>query len=136
MPKSGKLAIRSPCPKCGIVNKYMENIIEFFCPYHGSYSVDTLKDFNELSYNCQLINLIIALFYQNHEKGYIQICGSDYAGFWQEQMIWRHLESPILIMYSSLIVDWSGYKLSKSIYLIDTNYEYLKKSRFRIYVII
>jgi hypothetical protein len=66
--------------------------------------------------------------HQRRRFGYIQICGGDYAGFWHEQLLWRHLQKPILIVYTSLIVDWSGSKLSKSLYLKQDAYHYLKEA--------
>lgn len=136
-PSSGKLAIRSECAVegCGLVDKYGigntfnegEDKVQFTCPLHGSFAVHIGTECDRLQFNCQLFNLVIGRYYTraNLDHGYIQICGGDYAGFWQEQMLLRHLTRPPLIVYTPLIVDWSGSKLSKSLYLKKDAYAYL-----------
>ena len=55
----------------------------------------------------------------SHE--WIRVTGSDYAGFYQEQLLYRCVSAlgfiltdmPIII-YAPLVLDWSGAKLSKS----------------------
>ena len=45
-----------------------------------------------------------------------------------EQLLWRYIalgEAP-LIVYVPLIIDWSGAKLSKSLYVQSGAYQYLK----------
>jgi hypothetical protein len=132
-PSSGKIALRSACPhpNCGLVDKYgVGNVYEgdtvhFLCPDHGRFSISLATECHRLQFNCQLFNLVIGRFYEDFEHGYIQICGSDYAGFWQEQLLWRNLRKPLLIVYTPLIIDWSGSKLSKSLYLRNDAYDYL-----------
>lgn len=54
--------------------------------------------------------------------------GSDYAGFYQEQLIWRLLDRPgnaPIIFYTPFILDWFGVKLSKSMYVEQGAYQYL-----------
>ena len=135
-PSTSHIALRSACPVagCGLVDKYgVHNVydeehdrVHFKCPIHGKYTVNIATECHRLQFNCQLFNLVIGRFYQDVEFGYIQICGGDYAGFWQEQLLWRHLQKPVLIVYTPLIVDWSGSKLSKSLYLKKDAYRYLK----------
>jgi hypothetical protein len=134
-PSSGILAPRSPCPHndCGLVDKYgirneyneKNDIAYFHCPHHGKFAVSIATECHRFQFNSQLFSLVFARFYEDSPTGYIQISGSDYAGFWQEQMIWRHLTKPIIIVYCPLILDWSGNKLSKSIYLKEAGYQYL-----------
>ncbi|KAF8879219.1 hypothetical protein CPB84DRAFT_1877000, partial [Gymnopilus junonius] len=135
-PSSGILALRVPCPTCGLVDKYAKNNVYldngqdifFKCPYHGVFSYNIRSDVHKLQFNCQLGNLILGLYYEFASYGYIEICGSDYAGFWQEQLLWCHLLKPILIVYTPLICDWSGAKVSKSWYLCGDAYKYLCNS--------
>ena len=73
----------------------------------------------------------------------MRITGSDYAGFYQEELLYK--TSAILgyrvnklptILYIPLVLDWSGAKLSKSLYVKQgaysdlpsylINYEFLK----------
>lgn len=135
-PLNNALGLRAACPKCGLVDKYgIHNeyaddgsSATFTCPSHGKYSIDVNTQSSKFHFNCQLFNLVLGRFYQNVDFGYVQICGSDYAGFWQEQLLWRHLEKPIIIVYTPLINDWSGSKISKSLYLRGTAYDYLKRA--------
>lgn len=130
-------------PECGLVDKHgVKNIyhqeggggggggstVSFECPQHGRFTYSTETDAHKFQFNCQLFNLVLGLYYERVSYNYIEICGSDYAGFWQEQLLWRFLSKPILIVYTPLISDWSGSKVSKSLYLQQTVYEYLKKA--------
>lgn len=136
MPSTGVLALRAPCPTCGLVDKYgVNNIyseqctsISFKCPNHGRFVYSTETDAHRIQFNCQLFNLVMGLFYEQADYGWIEICGSDYAGFWQEQLLWRFLSKPVIIVYTPLISDWSGYKVSKSLYLQKTAYDYLRQA--------
>lgn len=135
-PSTGSLAIRAGCPQCGLVDKYgVKNIYSadgsevcFECPFHGQFSYSTEKDSQRFLFNCQLFNLILGYFYESAPYNWIEICGSDYAGFWQEQLLWRFLSKPAIIVYTPLISDWSGNKVSKSLYLRKTAYDYLVKA--------
>ena len=90
---------------------------------------DVRKDALKLKFNCQLINLVLALYCERVDCGYVKVIGSDYAGFWQEQLIWRHLTKPMIIVYTPLISDWSGSKVSKSLYLQEGAYDYLRQAK-------
>jgi hypothetical protein len=66
---------------------------------------------------------------------HMRVTGSDYTGLYAEQLLWRqllllspHLSTipPPVIAYAPLIQDWAGSKLSKSLYVEDGAYEYLK----------
>jgi hypothetical protein len=135
-PSTRTLAIRAPCPTCGLVDKYSANNIYldnganvcFKCPHHGRFFKNVAANIDQLQFNCQLFNLVLGRYYQQVDYGYIQICGSDYAGFWQEQLLWRFLKKPIIVVYTPLISDWSGYKVSKSLYLRPSAYDYLRKA--------
>ena len=72
---------------------------------------------------------------------HMRVTGSDYAGFFQEQLLYRQLMlnphlppaaraalnrvGPAPIVYAPLIQDWSGAKLSKSLYVKEGAYAYL-----------
>ena len=135
MPATGLLALRAPYPACGLVDKYgIKNIyaedgssLSFWCPHHGPFSCDTRTETHRLQFNCQLFNLVMGMFYERVDYGWIEICGSDYAGFWQEQLLWRFLSKPTIIVYTPLISDWSGAKVSEALYLQSTAYDYLRK---------
>lgn len=135
-PSTGRLAVRAACPECGLVDKYgVNNIyaedgstVSFECPQHGRFVYGAETDTHRFQFNCQLFNLVLGLYYERVHYNYIEICGSDYAGFWQEQLLWRFLTKPILIVYTPLISDWSGSKVSKSLYLQRGAYDYLKEA--------
>ena len=136
-PETGCLAIRSTCPHadCGLSDKHgirnvyndQEMIIVFFCPSHGEYTVDikTVSGVSRLEFSTPLRNILRALvFTRDPEATWIHVPGADYAGYYQEQLLWRHIKQPYLIFYTPLILDWSGAKLSKSLYL-KNSYKYL-----------
>jgi hypothetical protein len=73
-------------------NVYENDIVRFFCPEHGEYSVDINKDSCSLEYNASLRYLVRCLIRQEDNKNtivpynWVMIDGSDYAGFYQEQI--------------------------------------------------
>ncbi|KAN0083291.1 hypothetical protein V8E54_002379 [Elaphomyces granulatus] len=139
-PGTHKLAIRAACPhtacgladKHGINNRYCEGRITFLCPNHGEFSVDLAspRDVERLEFNTPLRNLIrVLICSQDPNVSWILCTGSDYAGFYQEQLLWRlldHKSNVPLIFYAPLILDWSGSKLSKSMYVEHGAYKYLR----------
>ena len=142
-PKTGKLAIRAACPhadcgladKDGVGNVYSflddESTIEFQCPNHGPYTLNLAdpQHIQRLEFNTPLRNILrTKVFARDPNVSWIHVTGADYAGYYQEQLLWRHItpEEALLIFYTPLIVDWSGAKLSKSLYVRGGAYQYLK----------
>lgn len=140
-PDTKNLRIRIACPQCGLSDKKAKYLsfkgdrVYSYCPKHGEYCIDYKKDISLLEYNTPLRNLIRVLLYMNEnlddniDYEWIRITGSDYAGFYQEQTLYRtvaclgyHVNKLPLIIYSPLVIDWSGAKLSKSIYLKNNAY--------------
>jgi len=68
------------------------------------------------------------VFARDLDASWIYVPGADYASYYQEQLLWRHIapSEALLIFYTPLIVDWSGAKLSKSLYVRSGAYQYLK----------
>lgn len=145
-PEYEKLKIRVSCPKCGLTDKnsinntYTGNKIIFECPKDGKFEVDINKNTELLEYNTPLRNLIRGMVYGNinvsNEYDYevIRVTGSDYAGFYQEELLYKvagilnyKVQNLPIIVYTPLITDWSGAKLSKSLYVRQNAYEYLPK---------
>jgi hypothetical protein len=138
-PETGCLGIRSTCPvaDCGLADKYgVRNVYEgaiitFYCPHHGEHKIDITdtKKINRLEFNTPLRNLLRAKVFANDEQSdWIRVTGQDYAGYYQEQLLWRHMsdsESSPIIFYAPLILDWSGAKVSKSLYVDEGGYDYL-----------
>ena len=145
-PKYEKLKIRVSCPKCGLADKnsinntYTENKIIFECPKNGKFEVDINKNTELLEYNTPLRNLVRGMVYGNinisnkYDYEIIRVTGSDYAGFYQEELLYKvagmlnyEVQNLPIIVYTPLITDWSGAKLSKSLYVRQNAYEYLPK---------
>lgn len=145
-PKHGNLRVRVSCTECGLSDKnsvnnsYDNNEIVSRCPVHGEFKTNIEKESEKLEYNTPLRNLIRALAYseinQSDEYDYhiMRITGSDYAGFYQEELLYKvasmvgsKVENLPTILYSPLILDWSGAKLSKSLYVKEDAYRYLPK---------
>lgn len=121
--------------KHGVNNQYhTDDRITFLCPNHGEYHVDmnSPTDLDRLEFNTPLRNLIRTIISgRDVDRSWILCTGSDYAGFYQEQFTWRLLpclkEVPI-IFYAPQILDWSGAKLSKGLYVKHGAYEYLREA--------
>jgi len=108
-----------------------ESTIEFQCPEHGPYTLNLAdpQHIQRLEFNTPLRNILrVKVFARDPDASWIHVPGADYAGYYQEQLLWRHIapEEALLIFYTPLIVDWSGAKLSKSLYVRSGAYQYLK----------
>lgn len=145
-PKNSRLKIRSSCPECGLSDKDSINVkfknkdIIFNCPFHNEYKVNFEKESQKLEYNFALRNLIRTILYSkiNNDKNYdyeiLRITGSDYAGFYQEELNYKLISALgydvsklMTLFYAPLITDWSGAKLSKTLYVEEGAYNYLPK---------
>ena len=131
--------------------------LKFYCPEHGYHSVDSAEPdgVTSLEFNTPARNIVRSLAYwtdthqsradlQGRASVHMRVTGSDYAGAYGEQLLWRQLVllSPSLSLSLSLltptpmtikeltplILDWSGSKLSKSLYVSNGVYEYLKEA--------
>ena len=152
------MRIRVSCPKCGLADKNSKltkfdgDKIYSYCPEHGIFITDIKTESDRLEYNTPVRNLVRAIAYgmQNEDPDndyqIVRITGSDYAGFYQEELLYK--PSAILgypvdklpsILYTPLVLDWSGAKLSKSLYVKHgaysdlppylINYEFLKQEK-------
>lgn len=68
----------------------------------------------------------------NVDYEWMRITGADYEGFYQEQTLYKtcdilgyHVSKLPMILYAPLVTDWSGAKISKSLYLKEHAYVYL-----------
>jgi len=143
-PSKGLLRIRVACPACGLTDKngidnvYFEDHMQSKCPDHGAFETYFDEESHKFEYNTPLRNLIRAIIYGKQNKdetlpfGVLRVTGSDYAGYYQERFLYKAASMlgipPIdlpTIIYSPLITDWSGAKLSKSLYVKKNAYGYL-----------
>lgn len=145
-PDNGRLRMRCSCLECGLVDKegintvIKDNIIKSICPNHGEYSVDYMLESNRVEYNTPLRNLVRAIMYgiindsSNYDYEIIRVTGGDYAGFYQEELLYKvssilgyEVNKLPMIVYCPQILDWSGAKLSKSLYVKEGAYQDLPK---------
>ncbi|KAI1099063.1 hypothetical protein F4804DRAFT_345826 [Jackrogersella minutella] len=154
-PKYGTLALRSACPfpgcnlaeKHGRLNEYetdgsnQDGVITFHCSSHGPHSVNLSHsaEVARLEANAPTRNLLRSMVHLlDTTKHHIRVTGADYAGMYQETFLYRPLAAWSAstglasgrtphILYAPLIVDWSGAKLSKSLYVRDGGYAFLKR---------
>lgn len=142
--EKGKLHIRGECPICMEMDKDMINskyyineekqiVISGICTRHGSYEyhIDKFSD-NFVEVNTQLRDLIKgAIIDDDYVKGDLTIMmdGGDWGGTWANRI---HCEGMQLLnrripirMFTPLIIDRSGGKLSKSIYMEGKRYSYI-----------
>ncbi|KAI1108981.1 hypothetical protein F5Y14DRAFT_445026 [Nemania sp. NC0429] len=156
-PKYGALALRSACPvpgcglaeKHGRLNKYSvagrdgaaESSITFHCPHHGPHVLRFMRsaDIRHLEANAPTRNLLRGMAHLlDTTTHHIRVTGADYAGAYQEMFLYRPLAAWSAatgqqrgrtphILYAPLIVDWSGAKLSKSLYVRDGAYEFMRR---------
>lgn len=141
-PSHGRLRIRASCPSCGLVDKecvtngfFSNQQLVCHCPRHGAFSIDLTSETHLLSYNTPLRNLIRAIIYSKSnadptcEYQIMRITGNEYAGFYQEELLYKAaaalgypLDNFPIILYCPTITDWSGAKLSKSLYVEKNAY--------------
>lgn len=148
-PKNGEIRLRVPCPKCGMTEKHLNNTkisiikrnkirVESNCPEHGRY--DTVIDENskenfDMNVPLRYLVKILYLMKQNDLDNSLNVIvdGGDWSGMWplrvyMEPLIKMNKKDVPSIIYTPTILDWSGSKLSKRMYVGNEAYrEYLKE---------
>lgn len=149
-PKYGSLALRAACPAvgCGLAEKHgrlnlyndIHSTITFHCPDHGPHALCMLNpaEVARIEANAITRNLIRSMSHLlDDDTHHVRITGADYAGTYQEMFLYRPLAAWSAatglavgrtphILYAPLIVDWSGAKLSKSLYVREGGYGAMK----------
>ncbi|TQN67013.1 hypothetical protein CSHISOI_08440 [Colletotrichum shisoi] len=155
-PKYGTLAIRAACPApgCCLAEKHgrhnvykpaaaaavQDATITFRCPVHGPHTISISEpaDVARLEANAPIRNLIRSMSHLlDTDAHHIRVTGADYAGMYQEVFLYRPLAtwSAVTglaagrtphILYAPLITDWSGAKLSKSLYIRERGYHVME----------
>lgn len=140
-PVSNKLHIRAECPFCGNIDKQMEKtyittpsgncfVIHSFCNIHGAYEVEISEINNHyFEANTQIRDITKgALMQDYHHRQMLGVMydGGDWGGIWTHHVHCMALQQlgyyiPIRL-FAPLILDWSGGKLSKSIYRGNSDY--------------
>lgn len=148
-PKNGEIRLRFPCPKCGLTEKHIlntkieninENLLEMssICPDHGLYKtkIDS-KSTDKFDMNVPLRYLVKILYFLETDKLNntlsVIVDGGDWSGMWplrvyMEPLLKLGITDVPSIIYTPTILDWSGSKLSKRMYVGNSAYrEYLKE---------
>jgi hypothetical protein len=143
-PSKKQIHLRFPCPQCGLTDKYSKNLspitcnddyaeFECYCPQHGKFTVDfstTNTQFIDANTPIRDILQGVVSIEENSNIFSLMIDGNDWSGVWALHVFCRGLlqmgykEIPPRI-FAPLILDWSGAKFSKSLYLKSDAYKYL-----------
>lgn len=148
-PKDGEIYLRFPCPKCGLIDKHNINkkieyidkekiVLSNICPYHGEHQIEISKNSNQffdMNVPLRYITKALYLIRKDHNNNTLSIIvdGGDWAGMWplriyMEPLIKLGYSDVMNVVYTPTILDWSGSKLSKRIYVGSKSYkEYLKE---------
>jgi hypothetical protein len=146
-PKDKKLHIRTKCPQCRRIDKDRIDtrikeitpegfVVESFCDEHGKFDIPISTEGNSfIEMNTQLRDLLKGVLIAEDERNGIltaMVDGSDWSGTWATRIhceAVQHLEKRIPIrLFSPLILDRSGGKLSKSTSLCGKKYSYVDKA--------
>lgn len=148
-PKKGQIRLRFSCPVCGLTEKHLVNTqideiskehlkMSSKCPVHGEHILLITEDNEEkFDMNVPLRYLVKILYLLKCDKRddslNVIVDGGDWSGMWPLRIYMESLlkmgyrEAPSVI-YTPTILDWSGSKLSKRMYVGNNAYrEYLKE---------
>ena len=147
-PSSNDLHVRSICPYCYLGKKKIEylneshntNSVELIeeCPYHGKYNTIIEKNNNSyIDINTQFRDLTKGISFIEEDRLNntltIMLDGGDWGGIWAQRIHTEgmvHLgyrEFPIRL-FAPIILDWSGAKFSKSLYLKSDAYKNINQA--------
>jgi len=148
-PKSGEIRLRFPCPKCGLTEKHLwktqitgltDDAINMssYCPIHGEYSIRIAKDSSDkfdMNVPLRYLVKILYLLELNETNNMLNVIvdGGDWSGMWplrvyMEPLLKLGYTDVPSIIYTPTILDWSGSKLSKRMYVGNQAYrEYYKE---------
>lgn len=148
-PKSSEIRLRFPCPECGLTEKHLWKtkikeitdeslIMDCYCPNHGYFSAKIDKNSNnKFDMNVPLRYLVKLLYLLDSDKVNhtlsVIVDSGDWSGMWplrvyMEPLLKLKYTDVPSIIYTPTILDWSGSKLSKRMYVGNQAYrEYLKE---------
>lgn len=133
-PSLENLHIRIKCPVCNLMDKENKNllidtnlfVLKNICPVHGEFSIEIKNTNDYIDLNTQLRDLIkgVLLLREDKENNTLTIMvdGGDWGGIWNHRI---HCEGLLNLncnelttrFFTPMILDWSGAKFSKSLYL-------------------
>lgn len=146
-PSDDRLRIRFPCPKCGLADKHAKRLklIRYtkgkearyvsYCPHHGEYETTITannEDFVDVNTLVRNVMKEAKIIYESEKQKTFPLVvkGTD----WMHSAILvsnalEHLGYPYYRrperIYTPMIEDWSGAKLSKSLYVGEKTYKNL-----------
>lgn len=147
-PSEQRLRIRFPCPQCGLSDKDASGIdydvvesdfaiLSSECPHHGRFSVrisPESTDFVDTNAPIRSVLKACVMLEENHNRNYASIItnGNDWSGVWLQRIFcegiaalgYDYRDIP-LQLFTPMILDWSGAKLSKTQYVRSDAYRYL-----------
>jgi len=142
-PSTNELHIRSLCPECGLGRKEINDLdlsleddiitLKEQCPIHGEYTTVIKSDNSDyVDINTQFRDLTKGIAITDEDKQNntltIMLDGGDWGGTWSQRI---HTEGMVRLgyndfpirLYAPVILDWSGAKFSKSLYLKENSYK-------------
>jgi hypothetical protein len=147
-PSEQYLRIRFPCPNCllsdkasiSVVVESISNdmaVLSSICPNHGRYEIRLSLETNDLiDTNAPIRSVLKAcvMVDENRRRNYASFItnGNDWSGVWLQRIYsegmaalgYNHFDIP-LQFFTPMILDWSGAKLSKTLYVQSNAYDYL-----------
>jgi hypothetical protein len=141
-PQDNNWHLRVPCPQCQYSQKdYNSNDVEVYkdkliitstCLEHGTYKTEFTVDNDQfIEVNTQIRTLLKGLLTSNIETNThilpVWVDSSDWSGEWAlrifaEALYCLDVKTLPQRLFAPSILDWSGAKFSKSLYINNTNY--------------
>jgi hypothetical protein len=141
-PSEHRLRIRPVCPRCGMVDKTARTVqisqddsvtLQFICGYHGTQEARLDDPAAVIDANTPIRTVLRSLCFSRdrhaHGTETIVLNGGDWAGAWMQRVYFDGLHhlgccgtSVPFNIFTPQILDGSGAKLSKTIYLAAGKY--------------
>ena len=137
-PKGEELRVRFGCPVCGLTDKHnhttrfekieKDNVLmKSECPCHGEHLISINEKSSDLfDINVPLRYLVKIMYLMDKDKQNntlsVIVDGGDWSGMWplrvyMEPLLKMNYNTVPSIIYTPTILDWSGSKLSKRMYV-------------------
>lgn len=145
-PTTGRLLVRPLCPDCGTGNKNASDVTwnldskvagaTAYCPSHGPYSFSLIDEQEVIDCNTPVRSVLRSFSFLEsdrvHRRLTVVVNGADWSGEWMQHVYLSGLDllgvsvrNTPPNLFSPLILDESGAKLSKTIYLREGAYDHL-----------
>ncbi|MEQ1684270.1 MAG: hypothetical protein ABL916_11520 [Burkholderiaceae bacterium] len=149
-PNERHLHIRFPCPACGLIEKACDTltvedgdpdcmVLRMICPHHGPHSRELSvggRHYFDTGTSVRDVVKVAALGIQAEKEGALSVMldGSDWGGAWAwnisalgaTHLGSKYAELPVRY-FSPAILDATGSKFSKSVFVASNTYDYLPR---------